>query len=49
MDGIIALTYDPKLEAPSEINSVSIDRYLGANIPCVASDNYAGGGWPPKS
>ena len=48
VDGIIALTYDPKLEAPSEINSVSIDRYLGANIPCVASDNYAGG-WPPKS
>ena len=43
VDGIIALTYDPKLEAPSEINSVSIDRYLGANIPCVASDNYAGG------
>ena len=43
VDGIIALTYDPKLEVPSEINSVSIDRYLGANIPCVASDNYAGG------
>ena len=34
VDGIIALTYDPKLEVPSEINSVSIDRYLGANIPC---------------
>ena len=46
VDGIIALTYDPKLEVPSEINSVSIDRYLGANIPCVASDNYAGqSGW----
>ena len=43
VDGIITLTYDPKLEVPSEINSVSIDRYLGANIPCVASDNYAGG------
>ena len=32
VDGIITLTYDPKLEVPSEINSVSIDRYLGVSL-----------------
>ena len=41
-DGVIALTYN-QLEAPADVPFVSIDRCLGPNIPCVASDNYAGG------
>lgn len=42
-DGIICLSYDPTLQAPENIPLVSIDRYFGAQIPCVASDNYGGG------
>lgn len=43
VDGIICLTYVPKLQVPENIPMVSIDRYFGSGIPCVASDNYAGG------
>ena len=44
VDGIIGLTYNPDLAIPDEnIPFVSIDRSMGAKIPCVASDNFAGG------
>ena len=43
VDGIICLSYNPDLQVPTNIPLVSIDRYLGAQIPCVASDNYGGG------
>jgi len=42
-DGIICLTYNPKLQVPESIPVVSIDRCLGTKIPCVSSDNYGGG------
>ena len=42
-DGIICLSYNPKLQVPEGIPLVSIDRYFGARIPCVSSDNYGGG------
>lgn len=41
-DGIIALTYN-QVEAVEDLPFVSIDRCLGPDLPCVASDNYAGG------
>ena len=41
-DGVIALTYN-QLEAVEGLPFVSIDRCLGPDVPCVASDNYAGG------
>lgn len=43
VDGIIGLTYNPNLHLENNIPFVSIDRPMGANIPCVASDNFAGG------
>ena len=43
LDGIIGLTYNPDLAVDEGIPFVSIDRSIGANIPCVASDNFAGG------
>ena len=43
VDGIIALTYNPDLKISPDVRSVSIDRYLSGNTPCVASDNYNGG------
>lgn len=43
VDGIIALTYNPSLEIPSDIRFVTIDRFFSKNIPCVASDNFEGG------
>ncbi len=43
VDGIIALTYNPDLKISPNVRSVSIDRYLSGNTPCVASDNYNGG------
>lgn len=43
LDGIIGLTYNPELAVDDDIPFVSIDRQFGANIPCVASDNFAGG------
>ena len=44
VDGIICLSYNPKLSVSDDVPLVSIDRYFGAKIPCVSSDNY-GGGW----
>lgn len=43
VDGIICLSYNPNLKIPENVPMVSIDRYFGAKIPCVASDNYGGG------
>ena len=43
VDGIICLSYNPNLKIPENVPFVSIDRYFGAQIPCVASDNYGGG------
>lgn len=42
-DGVIALTYSPDLEVDKSLPIVTIDRRFGPNIPCVSSDNYAGG------
>lgn len=43
VDGIIGLTYNPSLKVGDNIPFVSIDRSMGPNIPCIASDNFAGG------
>lgn len=43
VDGIIALTYTPDLEIPEGIPFVTIDRFFSVSVPCVASDNLAGG------
>ena len=43
VDGIIALTYNPKLEIPAGIPFVTIDRFFSVSVPCVASDNFGGG------
>lgn len=43
VDGIIALTYNPALQVSNNIPFVSFDRYIGPDIPCVASDNFGGG------
>lgn len=43
VDGIIGLTYNPDLAVEEDIPFVSIDRSIGSKIPCVASDNFAGG------
>ena len=43
VDGIICLSYNPKLQVSDGVPLISIDRYFGAHIPCVASDNYGGG------
>lgn len=43
VDGIIGLTYNPNLAIEDNIPFVSIDRSMGPKIPCVASDNFAGG------
>lgn len=43
VDGIIGLTYNPKLCIEENIPFVSIDRPMGSHIPCVASDNFVGG------
>lgn len=42
VDGIIGLTYS-RVQVTEDIPFVSIDRYFGPSIPCVASDNYGGG------
>ena len=44
VDGIIALTYNPKLVIPEGIPFVTIDRFFSVSVPCVAADNF-GGGW----
>lgn len=43
VDGIIALTYNPTLDIPQGIPFVTIDRFFSVSVPCVASDNFAGG------
>ncbi len=43
VDGIICLSYNPELKVSDSVPLVSIDRYFGAQIPCVSSDNYGGG------
>ena len=43
VDGIICLSYNPKLQVEENMPFVSIDRYFGSKIPCVSSDNYGGG------
>lgn len=43
VEGIICLSYNPELQVDDDTPLVSIDRYFGAKIPCVASDNYGGG------
>ena len=43
VDGIIGLTYNPNLIIEEGTPFVAIDRSAGPNIPCVASDNFAGG------
>lgn len=43
VDGIIGLTYNPNLQVAEGTPFVSIDRSMGARIPCIASDNFAGG------
>lgn len=43
VDGIIGLTYKPDLHVDENTPFVSIDRFMGAHIPCVASDNFSGG------
>ncbi len=44
VDGIICLSYNPGLQVSEGVPLISIDRYFGSQIPCVASDNYGGGG-----
>lgn len=43
MDGIIALTYNPRIAFDPSIPFVSIDRHCGTSSVCVSSDNYRGG------
>ena len=43
VDGIIGLTYSSTLNVSEHIPFVSIDRSMGTKIPCVTSDNFAGG------
>ena len=43
VDGVIALTYSPNIEADESLPIVTIDRHFGTGIPCVSSDNYLGG------
>lgn len=43
VDGIICLSYNPQLRVSEGVRLISIDRYFGAHIPCVSSDNYGGG------
>lgn len=43
VDGIIGLTYNPNLVIEEHTPFVSIDRFINPKIPCVTSDNFAGG------
>ncbi|MBQ9643719.1 MAG: LacI family DNA-binding transcriptional regulator [Lachnospiraceae bacterium] len=43
VDGIIGLTYNDQLQVSEDTPFVSIDRPFNPQIPCVASDNFAGG------
>lgn len=42
-DGIIGLTYNPKLQIDEDLPFVSLNRCFSPSIPCVSSDNYGGG------
>lgn len=43
VDGIIGLTYNPDLVIEETTPFIAIDRSMGPKIPCVTSDNFAGG------
>lgn len=43
VDGIIGLTYSDNLIIGEDLPFVSIDRVINSSIPCVSSDNFAGG------
>ncbi len=43
VDGIIGLTYNPDLVIEGNTPFISIDRVISPQIPCVSSDNFAGG------
>lgn len=43
VDGIIGLTYNPNLIISESTPFIAIDRSMGPQIPCVTSDNFAGG------
>lgn len=43
VDGIIGLTYNPDLIIDENTPFIAIDRSMGPQIPCVTSDNFAGG------
>lgn len=43
VDGIIGVTYNPDLVVERNVPFVTIDRSIGSEIPCVASDNFTGG------
>ncbi len=43
VDGIIGLTYNPLLDVSDQTAFVSVDRNFSSAVPCVASDNFAGG------
>lgn len=43
VDGIIGLTYNPNLVIEESTPFIAIDRSMGPKIPCVTSDNFAGG------
>lgn len=43
VDGIIAITYNPKLVVDESLPFVIIDRKFDSHVPCVSSDNFEGG------
>ena len=43
VDGIIALSYSPDLQVEESVPFVTIDRHVGAGVPCISSDNFGGG------
>lgn len=43
VDGVIGLTYSADLDVGDDLPYVSLDRFISPGIPCVASDNFAGG------
>lgn len=43
VDGVICLSFRSDLAVPEGVRFISVDRSLRPEIPCVSSDNYAGG------
>lgn len=43
VDGIVGLTYNPRLVIPQGLPFIAIDRYFSSTVPCVSSDNFGGG------